>query len=132
MKLGEVPQEIDQLPKEFVGDDKPMWGEKFTERINAATRTFKRRKEAQMVRFPRPSFARPIQEALFSSVLRARFSPFFSTPQVKLGEVSSNYQFSTERKRILNSSWEPSFDDNVKQDMSIDVYNREADELANS
>jgi len=99
LKLGEIPGDIKELPAEFLGDDNPVWGEKFEERAAAAARTMKRRKESQMV---------------------------------ELGAICSNYQFSTERKRILDAAYEPSFEDNVKQDMSIDVYNREADELANA
>lgn len=52
--------------------------------------------------------------------------------QVDLGTIKDDFFFSTERKRILNEKWEPDFNDNVKQDKSIDVYNREADELANA
>lgn len=36
--------------------------------------------------------------------------------------------FNTERKRIMNHKYEPSFDDNVKQDKSIDVYGREEED----
>ncbi|CAM9684209.1 unnamed protein product [Choristocarpus tenellus] len=56
-----------------------------------------------------------------------------SLPSLQLvgfGEVADEYNFSTERKRILNHKYEPSFDDNVKQDKSIDVYGREDDEVA--
>ncbi|CAM9578267.1 unnamed protein product [Laminaria digitata] len=44
------------------------------------------------------------------------------------GDVLDGFNFSIERKRILNHKYEPSFDDNVKQDKSIDVYGREEDE----
>jgi len=43
---------------------------------------------------------------------------------VDLDAVCNDYNFSTERKRIINEVYEPSFDDNVKQDASIDVYGR--------
>mmetsp|Transcript_13296 Transcript_13296/g.53052 ORF Transcript_13296/g.53052 Transcript_13296/m.53052 type:complete len:186 (-) Transcript_13296:2090-2647(-) len=99
MKLGEIPELVNDLPGSFIDGDRAVWGENFQERANAAARTFLRRPEAKIVDF---------------------------------GEISTKVQFSTDRKRILNSSWEPNFEDNVKQDISIDVYNREADELANS
>ncbi|CAB1105754.1 unnamed protein product [Ectocarpus sp. CCAP 1310/34] len=44
------------------------------------------------------------------------------------GDLLEGFNFSTERKRILNHKFEPSFDDNVKQDKSIDVYGREEEE----
>ncbi|CAM9551763.1 unnamed protein product [Discosporangium mesarthrocarpum] len=44
---------------------------------------------------------------------------------VGFGEIAEDYNFNTNRKRILNHKYEPSFDDNVKQDKSIDVYGRE-------
>lgn len=46
---------------------------------------------------------------------------------IPLGEVADDFNFNTEKKRVLNQVFEPSFDDNVKQDKSIDVYGR-ADE----
>merc|ERR1712072_764925 len=42
-------------------------------------------------------------------------------------EMSDEYNFSTDRKRILNQIVEVNFDDNVKQDKSIDVYGRSDD-----
>ncbi|KAJ8901459.1 hypothetical protein NDN08_007305 [Rhodosorus marinus] len=99
IKLGEVPEQVNDLPGSFIDGDRAVWGENFQERANAAARTFLRRPEAKLL---------------------------------DLGEISTKIQFSTERKRILDSTWEPNFDDNVKQDISIDVYNREADDLANS
>ena len=57
---------------------------------------------------------------------------------VAIGNMRDNFNFDTTRKRILNEVYEPSFDDNVKQDKSIDVYGRsddvdaaEIDRLAN-
>ena len=41
--------------------------------------------------------------------------------------MSDEYNFSTDRKRILNQIVEVNFDDNVKQDKSIDVYGRSDD-----
>jgi hypothetical protein len=45
-----------------------------------------------------------------------------------LGEVYSKTNFSTSPKRVLNEKFEPSFEDNVKQDISIDVYGRKKDD----
>ena len=50
---------------------------------------------------------------------------------VPLGQTKNDYNFDIARnpntKRILNQVFEPSFDDNVKQDKSIDVYGRDDD-----
>lgn len=43
---------------------------------------------------------------------------------VPLGQVRSNFNFNLERKRVLNFVNVVSDEDNVKQDMSIDVYGR--------
>lgn len=90
------------------------------ERTQAATRTFRRRVEAQILDF---------------------------------GEVADDFNFNLENKRILNEvalqshvsqyrltpprhsglhlvpeqAYEPDFDDNVKQDQSIDIYGRESE-----
>jgi len=48
------------------------------------------------------------------------------------GTLVEDLNYSVEFKRILNANWEPSFDDNVKQDQSIDVYNRASDEIDNT
>jgi len=40
------------------------------------------------------------------------------------GELADDFNFNTDKKRILNYKYEPSFEDNVKQDISIDVYGR--------
>lgn len=45
-----------------------------------------------------------------------------------IGEVADDFNFSTDKKRVLNEIFEPSFDDNVKQDASIDVYGRTEEE----
>lgn len=48
---------------------------------------------------------------------------------LKIGNVSKDLNYSTEKRRMLDESWEPNFEDNVKQDRSIDVYGRgESDE----
>eukprot|EP00871_Galdieria_phlegrea_P005742 jgi/Galph1/655/GphlegSOOS_G5336.1 len=52
-------------------------------------------------------------------------------PEAKKFDVGTKYyetNFSTTPKRILNEKFEPSFEDNVKQDISIDVYGRNKDE----
>ncbi|KAJ8604068.1 hypothetical protein CTAYLR_001759 [Chrysophaeum taylorii] len=43
---------------------------------------------------------------------------------VAVDDTSEEVNFNTDRKRIMDLQYEPSFDDNVKQDRSIDVYNR--------
>lgn len=48
------------------------------------------------------------------------------------GAMTSEVNHSVATKRILNENYEPSFDDNVKQDMTIDVYNRATDEVDNT
>lgn len=45
-----------------------------------------------------------------------------------LGGVRSDFNFSTEDKRVLNMENVVSDDDNIKQDLSIDVYGRAKDE----
>lgn len=56
---------------------------------------------------------------------------------VPVGEVCGDYNFSTKRKRVLDQKYEPDDNDNIKQDISIDVYGRdseqakEVDRLAN-
>lgn len=43
---------------------------------------------------------------------------------VPLGKVKSNFNFNLDDKRVLNFDNVVSDDDNVKQDISIDVYGR--------
>ena len=38
-----------------------------------------------------------------------------------------DFNFNLEHKRVLNHTFEPDDADNIKQDMSIDVYGREDD-----
>ncbi|GMH32745.1 hypothetical protein BSKO_00579 [Bryopsis sp. KO-2023] len=47
---------------------------------------------------------------------------------VPLGQVKSNFNFSVEHKRVLNFENVVDDDDNIKQDMSIDVYGRQKEE----
>lgn len=50
---------------------------------------------------------------------------------VPLGQVKSNFQYSVVDKRVLNFENVVDDDDNIKQDLSIDVYGRKAaDEAA--
>lgn len=48
------------------------------------------------------------------------------------GAIFSDLNHSVERKRLIEDDWVPDFDDNVKQDKSIDVYNRDDDNEDNS
>lgn len=47
------------------------------------------------------------------------------------GTLTEKLNYSVATKRILNEDWQPNFEDNVKQDISIDVYNR-ADDVDSS
>lgn len=49
---------------------------------------------------------------------------------VPLGTVCTDYNHDTSVKRILDQEYEPNESDNVKQDMSIDVYGRNDDASA--
>jgi hypothetical protein len=48
------------------------------------------------------------------------------------GVIFSDLNHSVERKRLIEDDWEPDFNDNVKQDKSIDVYNRDDDNPDNA
>ena len=50
-------------------------------------------------------------------------------PELTLGDVrgGEDFDFNLEHKRVLNHTFEPDDADNIKQDMSIDVYGREDD-----
>lgn len=43
-----------------------------------------------------------------------------------LGQVKSSFNYSTADKRVLNADHIVNDDDNIKQDLSIDVYGRKA------
>eukprot|EP00633_Aureoumbra_lagunensis_P001599 CAMPEP_0197290848 /NCGR_PEP_ID=MMETSP0890-20130614/10259_1 /TAXON_ID=44058 ORGANISM="Aureoumbra lagunensis, Strain CCMP1510" /NCGR_SAMPLE_ID=MMETSP0890 /ASSEMBLY_ACC=CAM_ASM_000533 /LENGTH=211 /DNA_ID=CAMNT_0042763185 /DNA_START=25 /DNA_END=660 /DNA_ORIENTATION=+ len=45
-----------------------------------------------------------------------------------IGSIRDDFNFNTDRKRVIDQIYEPSFDDNVKQHASIDVYNRNDDD----
>ena len=49
-----------------------------------------------------------------------------------LGQSKSNFNFNLDEKRVLNFENEVSDADNIKQDMSIDVYGRQEEEAAES
>ncbi|EFN58417.1 hypothetical protein CHLNCDRAFT_140366 [Chlorella variabilis] len=49
---------------------------------------------------------------------------------VPLGQLKSNFNYSTADKRVLNADNIVNDDDNIKQDLSIDVYGRTAKEEA--
>lgn len=49
---------------------------------------------------------------------------------VPLGQTRTQFNFNLDEKRVLNFENEVSDDDNIKQDMSIDVYGRKDDEPA--
>lgn len=51
---------------------------------------------------------------------------------VPLGQSKSNFNFNLDEKRVLNFENEVSDSDNIKQDMSIDVYGRQEEEPAES
>ncbi|CAM9742392.1 unnamed protein product, partial [Phaeothamnion confervicola] len=69
------------------------------------------------------------EDAIMRSQAAARtFRRRVEAQVIPVGEVVDDFNFNTERKRILNHKYEPSFDDNVKQDKSIDVYGREPEE----
>ncbi len=44
--------------------------------------------------------------------------------------MMDDFNFNTDKKRVLNQVFEPSFADNVKQDKSIDVYGRADEEFS--
>ncbi|KAL4458032.1 hypothetical protein ABPG75_012897 [Micractinium tetrahymenae] len=49
---------------------------------------------------------------------------------VPLGQLKSSFNYSTQDKRVLNAENIVNDDDNIKQDISIDVYGRQAKEQA--
>lgn len=48
------------------------------------------------------------------------------------GCIFSDLNHSTKEKRLVEDDWEPDFNDNVKQDKSIDVYDRADDNPDNA
>lgn len=51
---------------------------------------------------------------------------------VPLGQNKSNFNYNLDEKRVLNFENVVDDSDNVKQDMSIDVYGRQKDEEADA
>ena len=70
------------------------------------------------------AFADNFTERLYAAVRTFRRSPEYAA-MVPPGKIVDELNFNLEKKRILNEKWEPNFEDNVKQDMSIDVYDRQ-------
>lgn len=96
--IGAVPDSPSGLPEEFTRGEKVSYGENFAERMCAAARTFKRMPSSKDI---------------------------LQLGQVSTCEDGGELTFCTDGiQRILNEKWEPNFDDNVKQDGSIDVYGR--------
>ena len=52
----------------------------------------------------------------------------FCRDLVPLGQTKSNFNFNLDEKRVLNFENEVDDSDNIKQDMSIDVYGRKEEE----
>lgn len=86
-----------ELPEEF---QKAHFAEDFIFRVKAASRTWKRDHAVERLR------------------------PTLDIGAVRGGE---DFNFDLTHKRVLNHSFEPDDSDNIKQDMSIDVYGREKD-----
>lgn len=96
--IAAVPGSASELPKEFTRGEKVSYGENFAERMCAAARTFKRTPTAKAI---------------------------LDVGEVSTSDEGGELTFCTDGiQRILNETWEPNFDDNVKQDGSIDVYGR--------
>jgi len=68
-------------------------------------------------------------DAVEKTIAAARtFKRRIEAQSIAVGEIAEDFNFSTEKKRILNEVYTPSEDDNIKQDISIDVYGRTDDE----
>jgi hypothetical protein len=50
---------------------------------------------------------------------------------IPVGTVRSDFNFKVEDKRILNQEHEVKDEDNIKQDLSIDVYGRKKEDEEN-
>jgi len=98
-----LPDNPSALPENFLQGDSVSFSEDFAERMCAAARTFKRRPTSKVI---------------------------LGVGEVKTAE-DGTLTFCTDGiQRILNEKWEPNFDDNVKQDKTIDVYGRGEEEGA--
>jgi len=95
--VGEVlAQDTGALPEALLCGHEVQWGEKLEFRTGCAARTWLRDHARDVVR-----------------------------KMVPVGEVRTGFNTSTKNKRILNFVNEVKDSDNVKQDMSIDVYGRD-------
>eukprot|EP00929_Paragymnodinium_shiwhaense_P017030 TRINITY_DN1258_c0_g1_i1.p2 TRINITY_DN1258_c0_g1~~TRINITY_DN1258_c0_g1_i1.p2 ORF type:complete len:277 (+),score=86.11 TRINITY_DN1258_c0_g1_i1:197-1027(+) len=101
--VGEVlGQDTSALPKELLcGHEEVQWGDNLEFRTGCAARTW---------------FRDHAKEVVMKIIPK--------------GEVKGDFNTSTEHKRILNFVNEVKDSDNIKQDMSIDVYGREDDDAA--
>jgi len=95
-----LAQDISQYPSELLAghEDKWQWGSNLQYRTGCAARTWMRDHARDVIRKMVPD-----------------------------GELKTGFNTSTENKRILNFVHEVKDSDNVKQDMSIDVYGREGE-----
>jgi hypothetical protein len=74
-------------------------------------------------------FGEDFTERCQASARTYRRSPEI-TELVPLGTICTKINHSVATKRLIDEDWEPDFNDNVKQDISIDVYDRSMDESA--
>lgn len=70
------------------------------------------------------AFGESFTERSQSSARTYRRSPEIAK-MLPTGQITEDLNHSIERKRLIEDDWEPDFSDNVKQDKSIDVYNRD-------
>lgn len=94
-----LAQDISKLPEKLLQGKEASWGSDLEFRTGCAARTWMR------------DHARDVVRKL-----------------VPAGEVKTGFNTSTRNKRILNFVNEVKDSDNIKQDMSIDVYGREGEE----
>lgn len=94
-----LSQDASKLPQELLCGHEASWGSEIEFRTGCAARTWMRDHARDVVRKLVPD-----------------------------GEVKTGFNTSTRNKRILNFVHEVKDSDNIKQDMSIDVYGREGDE----
>jgi hypothetical protein len=82
--LGEIfAEDTVQIPKEFATEESIQLCDRFSERVAAATRTYKSRPEAKV--------------------------------HIPLGTIKQDFNYSLEKKRVLNNSRIVNNEDNVKQ-----------------
>ncbi|CAE8709070.1 unnamed protein product [Polarella glacialis] len=95
-----LSQDVSNFPQELLCGHKATWGDNFEFRAGCAARTWMRDHARDVVRL-----------------------------LVPIGEVKTGFNCCVEHKRILNFVHEVKDSDNVKQDMSIDVYGRGEEEV---